>query len=97
MAVTSAGVLTWPPTEAQGPSTNVITVSVSDGVASVSRSFTVRATSNENNTCTETVMPNCLKNWPAMLPMKLTGMNTATMVKVVAITARPISSAAANR
>ena len=40
------------------------------------------------------VMPNCLKNWPAMLPMKLTGMNTAMMVRLMAMTAWPISSAA---
>ena len=37
------------------------------------------------------VRPNCLKYWPAMPPMKLTGANTATMVSVIAITARPIS------
>jgi hypothetical protein len=31
---------------------------------------------------------------PAMPPMKLTGANTATMARLMAITARPISSAA---
>ncbi|MEN9734925.1 MAG: hypothetical protein RLZ45_2920, partial [Verrucomicrobiota bacterium] len=41
MAVTTAGRLTWIPTEAQAPSTNGVTVSVSDGVGSVNRSFTV--------------------------------------------------------
>ena len=37
----ASGVLTWTPTLAQGPSTNVIAVSVSDGVATVTNSFTV--------------------------------------------------------
>jgi len=46
MTVTSAGVLTWNPTEAQGPSTNVVTVAVTDGVTAVSRSFTVTLTRN---------------------------------------------------
>jgi hypothetical protein len=41
MTVTSAGVLTWTPTEAQGPSTNDVTVAVSDGVTSTSSSLTV--------------------------------------------------------
>jgi len=35
------GVLAWAPTEAQGPSTNTVRVSVSDGVAMVTNSFTV--------------------------------------------------------
>jgi hypothetical protein len=39
--VVTNGVLAWTPTEAQGPSTNLIVVSVSDGVASVTNSFTV--------------------------------------------------------
>ena len=38
--------------------------------------------------------PNCLKNCPAIPPMKLTGAKTATMVSVIAMTASPISSAA---
>jgi hypothetical protein len=38
MVVTN-GVLTWTPTSAQGPSTNLVTVAVSDGVASVTQSF----------------------------------------------------------
>ena len=45
-------------------------------------------------TAAATVRPNCLKYWPAMPPMKLTGAKTATMVQVMAMTARPISSAA---
>ena len=55
-----------------------------------------RATSSEKITATATVRPNCLKYWPAMPPMKLTGANTATMVIVIAMTARPISSAASS-
>ena len=55
-----------------------------------------RATSSEKITAKATTRPNCLKYWPAMPPMKLTGTNTATMVKVMAITARPISSAASS-
>ncbi len=38
------GVFGWVPTEAQGPSTNVIRVAVSDGVASVTNTFTVLVT-----------------------------------------------------
>ena len=53
-----------------------------------------RATISEKNTAAATVRPNCLKYCPMMPPMKLTGRNTAMMVKEVATTARPISSAA---
>ena len=56
----------------------------------------IRAQSNENSTWTETVMPNCLKNCPGIDDMKLTGTNTATMVRLMAMTARPISSAASS-
>lgn len=38
---TNTGVLTWTPTEDQGPTTNLITVSVTDGVETNSGSFTV--------------------------------------------------------
>ena len=53
-----------------------------------------RATTNEANTASAAVQPNCLKNLPAMPLMKAVGKNTAIRVKVVAITASPISSAA---
>ncbi len=53
-----------------------------------------RATRSEAITAAETVNPNCLKYWPAMPPMKLTGANTAMMVQLIATTASPISSAA---
>ena len=39
-------------------------------------------------------MPNCLKMMPTTPDMKAVGRKTAIRVKVVAITARPISSAA---
>jgi hypothetical protein len=39
--VVTNGVLAWTPTEAQGPSTNTVSVSVSDGIATVTNSFTV--------------------------------------------------------
>jgi hypothetical protein len=55
---------------------------------------TRRAANSENSTWTETVMPNCLKNWPAIPGMKLAGAKIATMVRLMAMTARPISSAA---
>ena len=57
---------------------------------------TRRAAKSENSTCTETVMPNCLKNWPAMPDMKLAGAKIAMMVRLMAMTARPISSAASS-
>ena len=54
----------------------------------------MRATTSEANTASAAVQPNCLKNLPAMPLMKAVGRNTAISVKVVAITASPISSAA---
>ena len=52
-----------------------------------------RATTREKITATETVRPNSLKNWPGMPGMKETGRKTATIVEVVATTARPMESA----
>jgi hypothetical protein len=54
----------------------------------------MRATSSENSTEQHTAIAKARKNCPGMPPMKATGRNTATMVKVVATTAKPISSAA---
>ena len=56
----------------------------------------MRATTSEANTASAAVQPNCLKNLPAMPLMKAVGKNTAISVKVVAMTARPISSAASS-
>ena len=53
-----------------------------------------RAANSENSTWTDTVMPNCLKNCPAIPDMKLAGAKIATIVRLMAITASPISSAA---
>ena len=53
-----------------------------------------RATTKDANTASDAVQPNCLKNLPGMPLMKAVGKNTAIKVKVVAITAKPISSAA---
>ena len=41
LSVSTNGVLSWRPTAAQGPSTNRVQVSVSDGVVSVSQGFTI--------------------------------------------------------
>ena len=41
LTVSSKGVLSWTPTEDQGPSTNQVLVSVTDGVASVTNQFMV--------------------------------------------------------
>ncbi len=54
----------------------------------------MRATTSEKNTAIAAVQPNCTKNLPGTPLMKAVGRNTAISVKVVAITARPISSAA---
>ena len=54
----------------------------------------MRATSSENATAIAAVQPNCTKKRPTMPLMNAVGRNTAISVKVVAITARPISSAA---
>jgi hypothetical protein len=43
-AISAAGVITWTPTEAQGPSTNTLTSVVSDGTVSRTNSFTVTVT-----------------------------------------------------
>ena len=43
LTVNTNGVMNWQPTEAQGPSTNRVTVSVSDGVVSVPQEFDVVA------------------------------------------------------
>ena len=52
----------------------------------------VKLTNIEISTAATMVMPNSWKNLPMMPPMKPIGMNTATIEKVVASTARPISS-----
>ena len=52
----------------------------------------VKLTNIEISTAATIVMPNSWKNLPMMPPMKPIGMNTATIEKVVASTARPISS-----
>ena len=50
LAVDPAGVLTWTPTEAQGPSTNLLTVTVSDnGIPSLSATQTLTLVVNEVN------------------------------------------------
>ena len=54
----------------------------------------IRATTSEANTAKAAVQPNCTKNLPGTPLMNAVGKNTATKVKVVAITANPISSAA---
>jgi large repetitive protein len=41
LTVSPAGAVAWIPTEAQGPSTNAVTVQVSDGIAQATRSFSV--------------------------------------------------------
>ena len=43
-AISGSGVITWTPTEVQGPSTNVFTTVVNDGAASATNSFTVVVT-----------------------------------------------------
>ena len=52
----------------------------------------VKLTKRLTSTATATVMPNGKKNLPTMPFMNATGTNTAQIAKVVAITARPISS-----
>ena len=54
----------------------------------------MRATTSEKKTAIAAVQPNCTKNLPATPPMKAVGRKTAISVKVVAMTASPISSAA---
>ena len=56
----------------------------------------VNETSIDSSTAAETVRPNWKKNRPIMPSMKATGTNTATMERVVATTARPISEVASS-
>ena len=58
----------------------------------LSMGSSVKLTNRLTSTATTTVMPKGWKNLPMMPPMKATGTNTAHSAKVVAITARPISS-----
>ena len=51
----------------------------------------VLAINREKITAAETVKPKGWKNCPTAPPIKATGINTATMVKVEAVTANPIS------
>ncbi len=52
----------------------------------------VKLTKRDAATAAATVIPNSKKKRPTMPPMKATGTNTAMIVKVVAMTARPISA-----
>ncbi len=52
----------------------------------------VKASNSEMSTAAAMVMPNCLKNLPAMPVAKPTGRKTETRVRVVARTARPTSA-----
>ena len=52
----------------------------------------MNATNSDIATANAIVSANDLKNWPTMPVMKPTGRNTARIVKVVAMTARPISA-----
>ena len=52
----------------------------------------MKETNSETSTAAATVTPKEKKNLPTMPLMKAIGTNTATIEKVVASTARPISS-----
>jgi hypothetical protein len=54
-AISTNGIITWTPTEAQGPSTNLFTTVASDGTLSATNSFTV--TVNEVNTAPTLPVP----------------------------------------
>src|SRR6476646_1880278 len=54
----------------------------------------MRATTSEKNTAIAAVQPNWTKNLPGTPLMNAVGRNTAISVKLVAMTAKPISSAA---
>ena len=56
----------------------------------------VKLTNMEISTAATMVMPNSWKNLPMMPPIKPMGMKTATMDRVVASTARPISCVPSN-
>jgi Carbohydrate family 9 binding domain-like/Bacterial Ig domain len=57
LTVSETGAVAWTPTEAQGPSTNAVTVRVSDGVANVEQTFEVIVT-EKNEVPVLAVVPN---------------------------------------
>jgi subtilisin-like proprotein convertase family protein len=73
MTVTANGVINWTPTEAQGPSTNLILVSVANAAFSVTNSFTVIV--EESNL--PPVLP-FIPNQVVIVPGTLVVTNTAT-------------------
>jgi subtilisin-like proprotein convertase family protein len=73
MTVSPAGAINWTPNEAQGPSTNLISVSVADGVFSVINSFTIIV--EESNL--PPVLPS-IPNQVVIVPGTLVVTNTAT-------------------
>jgi hypothetical protein len=79
--ISASGVITWTPTEAQGPGTSTITTVVNDGIASATNSFVVVVT--EANVAP--VLPGQTNRTIAELTL-LTVTNTATDVDVPANT-----------
>ena len=73
LTVLNNGVINWTPTEAQGPSTNSILVSVSNGAFSVTNSFTI-IVEESNLPPVLPPIPNQLVIWPGTLVVT----NTAT-------------------
>ena len=71
--VSSAGVLNWTPTEAQGPSTNLVALSVGNGAYSVTNTFTI-VVEESNLPPVLPHIPNQLVLWPGHLVVT----NTAT-------------------
>ncbi len=69
----ATGVINWTPNEAQGPSTNLISVSVANGVFSVTNSFTIIV--EESNL--PPVLPS-IPNQVVIVPGSLVVTNTAT-------------------
>jgi subtilisin-like proprotein convertase family protein len=71
----NTGVITWTPDEAQGPSTNLISVSVANGIFSVTNSFTIVV--EESNLPPVFVLTN-IPNQIVIAPNTLVVTNTAT-------------------
>jgi len=71
LTVSASGQLSWTPTEAQGPSTNTVTVRVSDGVANADRSFTV-VVNEVNEAPVLAAVPNQTINEGTLLNLTLT-------------------------
>jgi hypothetical protein len=81
--ISSLGVINWTPTEAQGPSTNLIRTMVSDGVVSVTNSFQVIVTDVNSALVFLAAPPNLTRPEMTLLTVTNTAIDTDVPVNVL--------------